>query len=66
MKKAKLPVGWSAKRVASLATKYEKQSEPEAVAEDEAQYKKPESKLVRVPVELVPKVRSLIAKHKSR
>ena len=45
---------------------YEKQTEEEAVTEDEAAYHDRTQSIVEVPVELVPVVRALIAKHKRR
>jgi len=42
--------------------RYEKQTEAEAVAEDEAAFESSET-VMTVPRELVPKVRELIAKH---
>jgi hypothetical protein len=45
---------------------YEKQSDEEAVAEDEGVYDLPDHTMMSVPSELVPVVRGLIAQHKSR
>jgi len=38
MKKSKFPKGWDERRVKRVLAHYEKQSEDEAVAEDEAAY----------------------------
>ena len=43
---------------------YEDQAEDEAVAEDEAGYEARRDSIVEVPIELVPAVRELIARHK--
>ena len=64
MKQSKLPPGWDEQRVRRVLEHYESQSEEEAVAEDEAGIAK--STVMDVPVELVPTVRELIAKHKKR
>jgi hypothetical protein len=62
MKQSKFPPGWDEKRVRSVLEHYESQTEEEAVAEDEAGVAA--STVMDVPVELVPTVRELIAKHK--
>ncbi len=59
----KFPEGWDEARVRKVLDHYEQQSEEEAVAEDEAGYEDRTESLVFVPVELVPVVRELIAKH---
>jgi hypothetical protein len=58
----KFPKGWNARKVKELARHYEKQSEGEAAAEDEAAYHSTRTTMMAVPVELVPKVQKLIAK----
>ena len=45
---------------------YEEQTEEEAVAEDEAAFEYQSQTAMEVPVELVPVVRELIAKHRSK
>ena len=62
MKQSKFPPGWDEQRVRRVLEHYESQTEEEAVAEDEAGITK--STVMDVPVELVPTVRELIAKHK--
>ncbi len=64
MSQNRYPEGWDAERVRQVLAHYEDQAEDEAVAEDEAGYEDRTSSLVAVPIELVPKVRELIAKHK--
>jgi hypothetical protein len=65
MKKAKYPPGWDEKRVRAVLAHYENQTEDEAVAEDEAAFEDSTSTFMKVPNELVPKVRELIAKKAS-
>jgi len=64
MKQSEFPEGWDEEKVRRVLAHYEQQSEEEAVAEDEAAYEDRTQSLVEVPVELVPAVRELIAKHK--
>lgn len=65
MKKSKFPPGWNEKRVRNVLNHYEKQTEEEAIAEDEAAYENASFTVMEVPKELVPKVRELIAKRAS-
>jgi hypothetical protein len=60
--KSKFPAGWNQKRVQAVIDHYEKQTEDEAVAEDEAAYHDSKITMMAVPVELVPAVRKLIAR----
>ena len=60
----RFPEGWDEQRVRRVLEHYEHQTEDEAVAEDEAAYEDRTQSMVQVPVELVPAVRELIAKHK--
>ena len=62
-KRTKFPKGWDAERVRRVLEHYEKQTEDEAVAEDEAAFTRTSRTMMKVPVALVPKVRQLIAKH---
>lgn len=65
MMKSKFPPGWNEKRVRDVLNHYEKQTEEEAIAEDEAAYENASFTVMEVPKELVPKVRELIAKRAS-
>ena len=65
MKPSKFPPGWDEKRVREVIAHYESQTDPEAVAEDEAACEDPSQTLMEVPNELVPQVRELIAKRAS-
>lgn len=65
MKKTNFPPGWDEQRVRTLLNHYEKQTEQEAIAEDEASYEDASYTVMEVPKELVPKVRELIARKAS-
>lgn len=65
MTQSKYPPGWNEKRVKEVLAHYESQSEEEAVAEDEAAFESAGQTIMEIPIELVPKVRELIAKHKA-
>jgi hypothetical protein len=64
MKQSKFPTGWDEKRVHRVLKHYEKQTEEEAVAEDEAAFEDSTQAIMEVPKELVPTIREMIAKHK--
>jgi hypothetical protein len=64
MKESKFPEGWDEKRVEDLISVYERQSELEAVAEDEAAMA-PAETLISVPHDLLPAIRALLAKRRS-
>ena len=64
MMQNRFPPGWDEERVRRVLDHYENQSDEEAIAEDEAAYEDISQSLVGVPVELVPAVRELIARHK--
>ena len=64
MKQSEFPEGWDEERVRRVLAHYEEQTDDEAVAEDEAAYEDQTQSVVEVPVELVPAVRELIARHK--
>ncbi|MDW7726494.1 MAG: hypothetical protein ACNA7I_03355 [Candidatus Methanoperedens sp.] len=65
MKKSKFPKGWDEEKVRRVLTHYEKQTEEEALAEDEAAYEDRTQTIIEIPVQLVPTVRELIAKHQA-
>ena len=64
MSKKHFPSGWDESRVQRVLDHYETQSDEEAVAEDEAAFENTTHTAIEVPVDLVPEVRELIAKHK--
>ncbi len=57
----KLPAGWDDSKVRRVLAHYDKQTEEDAVVEDEAGVQTSET-VMNVPHELVAKVRELIAK----
>jgi len=59
------PPGWDEARVQRVLEHYEAQSDEEALAEDEASFETTTHTAMEVPVELVPAVRELLAKHKT-
>jgi hypothetical protein len=65
-KKSTYPPGWDEARVRRVLAHYEQQTEAEAVAEDEAAFENQTQTAMDVPVALVPVVRELIAKHRSK
>lgn len=56
------PKGWDAQSIKALIDHYERQSEDEAVAEDEAAYRSTRVTMMAIPVELVPRVQKLLSK----
>ncbi len=64
MKQSEFPEGWSEERVRKVLRYYEEQTEAEAVAEDEAGVESSET-VMRVPHDLVPVIRGMIAKRQS-
>jgi hypothetical protein len=65
MKQAEFPEGWDAERVRRVLEHYERQSDEEAVAEDEAVYESTTHTAMEIPIELVPEVRELLAKRRA-
>ena len=63
-KQSQFPPGWDEARVRRLLEHYETQSDEAAVAEDEAAFETTTHTAMEVPVDLVPAVRELIAKHR--
>ena len=63
-KPTQFPPGWDEARVRLVLEHYEGQTDDEAVAEDEASFEATTHTAMEVPVELVPAVRELLAKHK--
>ncbi len=57
------PEGWDEERVRRVLASYDKQTEDEAAAEDEAGVASGDT-VMNVPYDLVPIVRELIAKHR--
>jgi hypothetical protein len=64
VKQSKFPPGWDEQRTRRVLEHYEKQTEDQAVVEDEAAFASRSDTVMQVPNELVPVVRELIAKHR--
>jgi hypothetical protein len=65
-KQSNFPPGWDEARVRRVLAHYEEQTEEEAVAEDEAAFEDMTQTAMEIPLELVPAVRELIAKHRAK
>jgi hypothetical protein len=65
MKRSNFPEGWNEDRVRRVLEHYERQSDEETVAEDEAAYESTTHTTMDIPVELVPEVRELLAKRRA-
>jgi hypothetical protein len=65
MKTQKFPAGWDEKRVQELIAHYENQTEDEEFADIEAAREAEDITLMAIPTELVPEVRSLLARKHS-
>ncbi len=61
MKPNRYPTGWNEDRVRHLLQHYETQTEEEAVAEDEAAFRRRDQTVMVVPKTLVPRITHLIA-----
>ena len=57
------PPGWDEERVRCVLEHYEGQTEAEVVAEDEAAFEDAANAVMVIPKELVPEVRTLLAKY---
>jgi hypothetical protein len=66
MSQTKFPPGWDEDRVRKVLRHYEGQTEEEATAEDEAAFEDRAQTFMEVPNDLVPEIRSLIAKRRTR
>ena len=60
-KRSQFPKGWDEARVRAVLEHYESQTEAEAVAEDEAAFRKRDQAVMVVPKRLVSKITKLIA-----
>ena len=65
-KQNEFPPGWNEEKVQSVIAYYDQQTEDEAVTEAEEALQNESSMLIEVPIELVPVVRELIAKHTAK
>jgi hypothetical protein len=64
-KKSRFPAGWDEERVRSVLAHYEKQTDEEAVAEDEAAFRARGQTIMVVPQRLVPAITRLITQEKT-
>jgi hypothetical protein len=64
MSENKFPAGWDEERARRVLAHYEGQTDDDALVEDEAGIEASET-VMNVPLDLVPKVRELIAKRQS-
>jgi hypothetical protein len=62
----KFPCGWDGERVRKVLKHYENQNEEETTAEDEGAFEDTNQTFVEIPNDLLPEVRSLIAKYQTR
>ena len=62
MKQTRFPKGWDESRVKRVLDHYERQTDDEALVEDEAAWEDMTQTFIEVPNELVPAVRELLAK----
>jgi hypothetical protein len=65
MTQSRYPDGWDEERVRRVLEHYDGQSDEEAVAEDEAAFETITHTTMKVPLDLVPTVRELIAKRRA-
>jgi hypothetical protein len=63
MSQSRFPSGWDEDRVRRVLAHYDQPTPEEAVAEDEAAFAEQDDTVMKVPHDLVPAVRELIAKH---
>jgi hypothetical protein len=64
-KRSRFPAGWNQDRVRRLLRHYEEQTEDEAVAEDEAAFRKRGQTVMVVPRGLVPAITKLIKREEN-
>ena len=60
----KLPKRWTEERVRTVLAHYDRQTEDEVASEISAAFEEPGHAIVAVPVEMVAKVRELVAKQR--
>ena len=60
MKRNRFPAGWDETRVRKVLEHYERQTEDEALAEDEAAFERRDQAVMVVPKRLVPEITRLI------
>ncbi len=63
MNQTRYPPGWDEEKIRRVLSHYEEQTQEDAALEDEAGIE-PSETVMNVPLDLVPTVRELIAKHR--
>jgi len=63
MKQNDFPLDWNEERVQQVLRHYEEQTDEEAVLEDEELFGKQDQTIMKIPLDLVPAVRELLAKY---
>ncbi len=66
MSDSRYPEGWDEERIRRVLEHYERQTDEDAAAEDDAAFESPTHTAMTVPVDLVPEVRALIARKRVR
>ncbi len=66
MRQQRYPTGWDEERVRKLLLHYETQTEEEAVAEDEAAFRRRDQTVMVVPTQLVSTITKMIAREGKR
>jgi hypothetical protein len=66
MSQTNLPADWDEDRVRKVLNHYEEQTEEEATAEDEAAFTDKDQTFMEIPNDLLPEIRSLIARHQTQ
>ena len=66
MKRKSFPAGWNEAKVRRVLEHYEQQTEVEAVAEDEASFRRRDQTVMVVPKRLVPAITRLIERQGPR
>lgn len=66
MRQHRYPAGWDEERVRKVLRHYETQTEDEAVAEDEAAFRRRDQTVMVVPKRLVPTITRIIAREGRR
>ena len=66
MMKERLPRGWNEKSIREIIDHYEKQTENEAVAEDEAAFSQEGYAIVPIPHEILPEVMLLLQDYEAK
>ena len=65
MKQTRFLQGWDEERVRRVLKHYDAQSDEEVLAEDETAYQSTTHTAMAIPVDLVPRVRELLAKRRA-